>query len=388
MPSKGRAFVDFQAVIIIGPGHQLHPLVDSHSPKCLLPIANKPMIAHVLNWLTSSGISTSLILCNPRLASPLSTVISKHCDPRTQIGIIPFIEDDVSGAGTVAALLAARPFIKSDFILLPCDLVTNASLQVMADLHRSKNALVTCMLCSVDEESTSFVGTCFVGMDKQRVAYLKRGDALDRHSLTLPLPLLFRHPCLNLRTDLQDCHCYMFSRDIYEHPLLQKGKGMFSIKEELLPALVKTDSVHAYILEERQRRLTEEMDRREEYCLRANNKNALMLANKLLASHLSSSKKDPTLMGEGASLGERCTIRRSNIGHHVTIGCNVKITNCLIMDHVVIQDHCKLENVIAGAKSTIRDACQLKDCVIGPQYVVERGTVSTGESFSVGEIAF
>ena len=271
MPSKGRAFVDFQAVIIVGPGHQLHPLTDSHSPKCFLPIANKPMIVHVLNWLTSSGISTSLLLCNPKLASPLSAVVSKYCDPRTQIGIIPFIEDDVGGSGTVAALLAARPYIKNDFILLPCDLVTNAPLQVMADLHRSKEALATCMMCSVNEESISSANTCFVGMDGQRIAYLRRSDTLDRHSLTLPLPLLFRHPCLNLRTDLQDTHCYMFSRDIYEHPILQTRKGMFSIKEELMPALVKNDSVYAYILEQKQRSTGDVVDKGGEYCLRANN---------------------------------------------------------------------------------------------------------------------
>lgn len=388
MPSKGRAFVDFQAVIIVGPGHQLHPLIDTHSPKCFLPIGNKPMIVHVLTWLTSSGISTSLVLCNPKLAGSLSAAVSKYCDPRTQIGIIPFIEDDVGGSGTVAALLAARPYIKNDFILLPCDLVTNVPLQVMADLHRSKEALATCMLCSTSEESASSASTCFVGMDGQRVVYLRRSDTLDRHSLTLPLPLLYRHPCLNLRTDLQDTHCYMFSRDIYEHPILQTGKGMFSIKEELMPALVKSVPVYAYILEQKQQPPGEVADGRGEYCLRANNKDALMQANRLLALHLAPSKKDPTLMGENGSQGERSTIRRSNIGHHVTIGRNVRIANCLIMDHVVIQDNCKLDNVIAGAKSTIRDACQLKDSAVGPQYVVERGTVSMGESFSVGDVAF
>ena len=243
------------------------------------------------------------------------------------------------------------------------------------------------MLCSVNEENNSSASTCFVGMDGQRIAYLRRADTLDRHSLTLPLPLLFRNPCLHLRTDLQDTHCYMFSRDIYEHPLLQMGRGMFSIKEELLPALVKNDSVYAYILEQQQQSIGE-FDRNAVYCLRTNNNHALMLANRLLALHISPPRRDATLIGEGGSMGERCTIRRSNVGHHVTIGCNVKITNCLIMDHVVIQDNCRLENVIAGTKSTIRDACQLKDCAVGPQYVVERETVSTGESFSVGEIAF
>ena len=163
----------------------------------------------------------------------------------------------------------------------------------MADLHRSKGALATCMLCSVNEESISSASTCFVGLDGQQIAYLRRADTLDRHSLTLPLPLLFRHSCLNLRTDLQDSHCYMFSREIYEHPILQTRKDMFSIKEELMPALVKSDSVYAYILEQQQQRSMGDVNKSGEYCLRANNKDSLMQANRPLALHLRRPKRTP-----------------------------------------------------------------------------------------------
>lgn len=365
MPAKRRAFVDFQAIIIAGPGHQLYPLVDTHSPKCLLPIANRPMIVHVLNWLTASGISNTLVLANPRLAGPLAAAISRHCEPHTHVGIIPFVEDK-GASGTMAALLAARPFIKNDFILLPCDLVTDASLAAMADQHRGKEALVTCLMSVTATTAASKNGgsdKLFVGLNGQQIAFVKRD--IDKH-LSVPLSLLRRHPSIALRTDLFDSHCYMFSRDIYEHPALAKG-DFYSVREDLIPALVRHGSVYAYL-------------HSTGHCLRANTTVALMEANRLLC------RPRDTLTGENVVLGDRSTFKRSIIGHHVTIGRNVRITNSLLMDHVVIQDNCKLDNVFAAAKSTIRDACELKDCQVGPQYVIERETAATGESFSVIEL--
>lgn len=49
---------DIQAVVLCGPGHKLFPIVDEEKlPKCLLPIANKPMLHYTLSWLYQSGIN-------------------------------------------------------------------------------------------------------------------------------------------------------------------------------------------------------------------------------------------------------------------------------------------------------------------------------------------
>lgn len=48
---------DIQAVVLCGPGHRLITLVDEEKmPKCMLPIANRPMLYYPLNWLHRSGI--------------------------------------------------------------------------------------------------------------------------------------------------------------------------------------------------------------------------------------------------------------------------------------------------------------------------------------------
>lgn len=41
-------------------------------------------------------------------------------------------------------------------------------------------------------------------------------------------------------------------------------------------------------------------------------------------------------MGEGTTIGEKVSVKRSVIGKHCTIADKVKITNCILMDHVTV----------------------------------------------------
>lgn len=45
-----------------------------------------------------------------------------------------------------------------------------------------------------------------------------------------------------------------------------------------------------------------------------------------------------SMIGEGSKMGERCSVKKSVIGSHCTIGKNVQISRSIIMDYVVIED--------------------------------------------------
>jgi NDP-sugar pyrophosphorylase family protein len=47
---------EFQAVVFAGDGHSLTSLT-TNIHKAFLPIANKPMIFHVFQWLEGQGLS-------------------------------------------------------------------------------------------------------------------------------------------------------------------------------------------------------------------------------------------------------------------------------------------------------------------------------------------
>jgi len=45
-----------------------------------------------------------------------------------------------------------------------------------------------------------------------------------------------------------------------------------------------------------------------------------------------------SLVGDSSKIGERCSIKKSVIGSHCSIGRNVKIIGSVIMDYIVIED--------------------------------------------------
>lgn len=55
--------IEFQAVVLAGAGNRLYPLTEDNSiPKCLLPIAHKPLLHYLLNWLHQGGITGTFFI--------------------------------------------------------------------------------------------------------------------------------------------------------------------------------------------------------------------------------------------------------------------------------------------------------------------------------------
>lgn len=145
-------------------------------------------------------------------------------------------------------------------MVLSCDLITDAPLGKMADLHRSKGALMTCLFSgpqasgllaspstaasasSSDSSSltdprylASLAGEeLLVALDMSTMVTASdsthslstydliycapQADSLDESNTHLPIKMstLFRYPKMRLRTDLLDPHCYLFSLSIFE----------------------------------------------------------------------------------------------------------------------------------------------------------------------------
>lgn len=320
--------------------------------------------------------------------------------------------------GTVETLLEIRPRIKNDFILLPCDLLTDYPLGRLLERWRVTDARLLCVLTTPipanfgqqPKESTepkhrlSDEGGIVVGLDKDRGRILSwaHRDDLEGGEVSLRMALLMRFPYLRLCTDLQDVHLYIFRKDIVASaiddgiPSMSDAgedelfNDLFSVREDLVPRLVRRQlgredyyRVEALIVETG-------------YCVRASTLSALAESSKQMvrmgaasgAVRLISQAAEigvkaqigsDSLIGDHSKVGEKSSIKRSVIGNHVVIGNNVKISNSLVLDHTLIEDNVKLEGCIVGTKAVIREKCYLKDCDIGGEHIVERETACKGE---------
>ena len=171
-----------QAVILleVEEGSTFEPLT-LHTPRCLLPLGNTPLIEYTLEWLSihsnvsdiylvgfaftigkvkeyiehksfkwSKLIETSYILSNSTHPAALSSSASVASAFIPNIQYITLPSNAIEGLGDALRELDASSIIKGDFILIrsPGDLISNVNLGALWDAHRNrraanKNAIMT-----------------------------------------------------------------------------------------------------------------------------------------------------------------------------------------------------------------------------------------------------
>lgn len=424
---------DLQAVVLCGPGHRLAPMIDEEKlPKCLLPIANRPMLYYPLTWLMQAGITDVIVVAHAVGGSRVQNYLTRIFDGgRVDLVLLEEYE------GPMQALLNIKSRLKHDFLVVSCDLITDFPLSRLIEKARTSEALAIALLATPvatcwgqqPKESTeprhrlSEEGGIIVGLDSGaspstrnlRVLHWMHRDDLDEEgSLSLPMALLTRYPHLRLRTDLVDAHCYLLRRclldDVVEgeagaghetgtpdgsgaHPAVLASSSpiylglmqhSFSLPEDYLPRLVRRQlgSADHYRCE------VMLVEGETHYCVRTNTLSAYAEANKQMARILGSlgvrltsqaaeigSKTQvgaDSMIGDQSKVGDKSSVKRSVVGNYVQIGNNVKISNSLIMDYAVVEAGVKLEGCIVGFKALVRERSQLKDCDVAFEYTVER----------------
>lgn len=95
---------DLQAVVLCGPGHRLSPLTDEEKlPKCMVPVANRPMLYYPLSWLMQAGITDVIVVASATGGQRLQNYLTRIYDGgRVDLVLVEEYR------GTIDALLAVR----------------------------------------------------------------------------------------------------------------------------------------------------------------------------------------------------------------------------------------------------------------------------------------
>ncbi|KXS18015.1 nucleotide-diphospho-sugar transferase [Gonapodya prolifera JEL478] len=225
----------------------------SSPPKALLPVANRPMLAHVLEWLENAGVNEIFLVTNPAGAPHVRSFLAKHYDsiaaaptiPTTEVVVIP--ED----AGSADALRAVSSRITTDFIFLTCDLYTECNPRLLLDCHRLHQPTVTCLLfdgakseqggasiergANKENELAEYIG---VDHASSRVMFLANGRDMDpEEGVKLRISALRKSPDLQISTHLRSSHLYIFRPWVLD--LLAANRDLETVEADLIPLLVK-----------------------------------------------------------------------------------------------------------------------------------------------------
>ncbi|CAG8469236.1 7970_t:CDS:2 [Paraglomus occultum] len=368
----GLRYTEFQAVVLAGYGHRLYPLTeDKNVPKALLPVANKPILFYVLDWLEKAGIYDVMVVTHPDAEHKIGTYLKNAYDGKIKPSLEVSKEDD---AGTADALRVVKDKIKYDFVVISCDLVLDLPPHSLLDYHRIHNPTCTVLFYEssksegsgsssagykedgnkVMQELDNFFAESvkeIVGVDmmSSRLVYIAQSADLDDE-----LSFLVAGTEDYLKSALPYSSAWAGDNDCYVDCQLYVYKG--------------------------------------DFCCRSNTISRYYEVNRHMAKSVTDTRVATTavvnqktqvgadsLIGEETKIDERTSIKRSIVGSHCIIGKNVKITNSIIMDNVVIEDNVKLDVCIVCNNARIMEKSILKDCEVGAGYVVQAETQTKNE---------
>ena len=125
MPNAG-----FQALILCGPGIGLSTFTNKPEdfPKALISVANRPMVWYVLDWCYRMGVSDITLVTPPASKSAIAAALAQNpyltsLPSPTPDLLAPADLDHTTPTAELLRLPEVQAAIKSDFLLLPCDLV-------------------------------------------------------------------------------------------------------------------------------------------------------------------------------------------------------------------------------------------------------------------------
>ena len=138
-----------QAVILVGgEGRRLRPLTDTR-PKPMMPLVDRPFVAHQLDHLRRHGITDVVFSCGYR-----PDALEAHFGDGSAMGMRVRYVVDPEPLGTAGAIKNAQDLLDGDAVLvLNGDILTDLDLGAMIARHRETGAVGTLALTPVDDPS-------------------------------------------------------------------------------------------------------------------------------------------------------------------------------------------------------------------------------------------
>jgi len=408
--------MELQAVILAaGHGTRMSDLT-TDTPKALLPVANMPMIWYSLKMLEKAGFEDVTIVAQEGTQSDISKTVLEIHSIKLNLDFVCVPADDDFGTAESLLLMKNQNKIKSDLLIISCDLISTVPLHRFIDVHRKTDSTLTMLLApqmSLSEASApgdkSFKKLDYdiIGLDeKNRVIIFGEEADFSKGTITLKKSVLRNHPSIQLNRCLMDAHLYAMKKWVVD--VIASEREIETIKGELVPFLVKKqfsqdqlaeipqkDEMLSMINEFSAYRIMDSKQvndikchayvYNDGFCLRSNSIVTYTEANKQVPKQLNLFSEDENdtalvpscvksnksqigpdcMVGKSTSIDEKSSLKKSVVGSHCKIGKFVKITNSIIMHHVTIEDGCTVSGSIICENSRLSAKCELKDCIVG-----------------------
>lgn len=404
---------EFQAIILSGVEEaiELYPLTNG-IPQPLLPVANIPMIEYQLEYLRKAKFSAVFLVVPEELQTHMKSYLNSYAQKQASseeniIDIKLRLFDSKCVESTIDMLRSIREEISGDVIVLRGDVITDASLHNLADMHRINDCSLSLFLKELPSgktvEETKKLRKRYQKKDiisyfsvvpppveargaarnHNRLLFAKTLSAED--SFSISKALLNRENKMVIRTDLLDPHIYILNKWVFD--LLCESQRFTSIQTDFLPYFLKlqyrnlSPEVSAVKnTDEELKCMSYIVPQRFHFCERVDTVNNYLLVNTEILNYsvssttpwpvLSKTKAEKeekitlknTLVHETASIGEGCILKDCIVGKDVVVEPGCRINNCVFMKNSIIKQECRIQRSIVCCDCIVGDRCVLVDC--------------------------
>ena len=330
-----------------GFGTRLRPLT-INIPKPMVPIANKPILHHIIKLLKKNGIKDLIIILyhQPEL-------IKDYFKDGEKFGVnIKYIISD-EDLGTCGATALAKEYLKDDFLVISGDILTDFNLSEIINFHLKKKSIATITLTRVSNPLQ--YGIVITTEDGKIVRFLEKPSWGEVFSDTINTGIYILNPKI-----------FNFIPE----------KKEFDFSKNLFPLLLKKElPIFGYISSG----YWKDIGNVKEY--------------KIAHEDIIKGQVEIEIEGERASrigsdiwMAEDCKIKNiKNLLGTVVLGNNVKIGNSRIFnsfigDNVEIEDGVEISDSIIWENTKIKKECKISDSILCKKVFIDEKTTLEGEN--------
>uniref|UniRef100_A0A1W7RCJ2 Translation initiation factor eIF2B subunit gamma n=1 Tax=Agkistrodon contortrix contortrix TaxID=8713 RepID=A0A1W7RCJ2_AGKCO len=417
--------MEFQAVVMaVGGGSRMMDLT-SNIPKALLPIGNKPLIWYPLNLLEQVGFEEVIVVTTKDVQKVL------NLETKLKLDIVCIADD--ADMGTADSLRHIHEKIKTDVLVLSCDLITDVALHEVVDLFRTHDATLSMLMKKVCEPTELGPGQKgkkklveqrdFIGVDAsgKRLLFMANEADLDEE-IVVKRSILQKHSRIHIRTGLTDAHLYCLKKCVID--FLVENRTFTSIRSELIPYLVRKQFSFPAQFQQDQNYKEQDQKKKDQktdiynfmkgdswfelgtdkmcwnncrgdvkeafhggkircyvhimgdgLCYRVNTLGLYIEANRQVPKMLPSLCPEEPLVHSSASIIDKCMVGSDSIvGASSQIGEKTSVKHSVIGTSCLIKDKVKITNCIIMNSVRIEEGCNLQNCVVCHHAVIEKGS--------------
>jgi translation initiation factor eIF-2B subunit epsilon len=400
----------FQAIVLTDSFETRFMPLTSILPRCLLPLANVPLIEYTLEFLANAGVNEVYLMCSSH-ADQIQEYIekSKWSSKNSPFKISTIMSLESRSVGDAMRDLDNRGLISGDFLLVSGDVVTNIDFEKAMNAHKQrkqmdKDHIVTMVLTPASplHRTRSQVDPATFILDKNtgRCVFYQGIPPVDgkRSSINIDPELLEDiEDEMVIRNDLIDCcvdicspHVPQIFQENFDYQYLRsdfvKGVLTSDLLKKTIYAYITDGSEYAARVESWATYDAVSQDVLARWCYPLVPDSNLLESNSYSYEFNHIYKEDKVILaqsckigsctsiGTNSSVGEGTSIKKSVIGRNCQIGNNVTINNSYIWDNAIIKDDSVVDHSIIAGNAEIGSGATLSPgTVIGYNVVIGDG---------------